>query len=334
MAFAALAIGVSIFGALGSFTPAKASGNDIVPGGIWGRDLGSKCGGDVRAIMDHYWIDCNLSGVVDGRVCRDGNVYVGDRVVARNSTSIGREPIQGSHPISIGGQTYYETHNSQALLSQCLDAFVKLNGNSFKYAIIKACGNPIWTPEPVVDTPAPTPTPTPTPTEKYITVCDLSTKKIKIIKESEYSSSWHTKNLDLCKEKIKTMKVCELSTKATVTIKEGEFNAEIYSTDFNDCKETPKPITVCDLTSHKMISIEEKDYDSTKHSRDKADCEMCAYNPELPKDSTECVAPTALPQTGAMDSLIGGGLGIGSTIVAASFYIASRRDLISAFLNR
>lgn len=357
----ALLVGAFIFSALAfgtlglgqTNTVSASSANDIVQGGIWNRDLGSKCGGDVKTIMDHYWIDCNLAGAVDGRVCRDGNVYIGDRVVARNSSSIGRTPIQGSRPISIAGQTYYETHNSQALLSQCLDAFVKLDGNNFQYAIIKACGNPVYSPEPVV-TPPPTP-----PTEKDITVCELATKKIIKIKESEYNSQYHSKNTTDCQEKKIT--VCELSSKKTVSIYEKDFDSSKHSKNTADCKEV-KTTQVCELSSGKVVTIEEKDFDSKKHSKTLEDCKLitvcelsskkivtikttefdankhskttsdCDEKPcENPKGA-ECTPE--LPQTGIGDSLMMGGFGIGSIIVAGSAYLSSRKDLLSALLNR
>lgn len=81
--------------------------------------------------------------------------------------------------------------------------------------------------------------------------------------------------------------------------------------------------------------------------------EMCPLNPtlpvgdarcapcpipgkeHLPKDSPLCVTPSVaeLPKTGPMD-LIGGGLGLGSLIAASSYWYASRRGLLTAFLER
>lgn len=298
--------------------------NDIVRGGIYNRDLASRCNGDVKTIMDHYWIDCNLAGAVDGRACRDGNVYVGDRVVARNSSSIGRLPIQGSRPISIGGHTYYQTHNSAAFLSECLDAFVKLDANgSFKYAILKACGNPVWTPEPVV-TPPPQP-----PQEKFVWVCELATKQVRFVREAEANdTSKYSKNLADCKEK--PLQVCELATKKIIAINESAFDSSKHSRNLADCKEEKKTIEVCELATKNMITIDEKDFDSSKHSTDANDCkEDCADNPKGPG----CEQPQ-LPQTGITDNLTGTGLGIGSLLVAGSAYIGSRKDLISAFLRK
>lgn len=301
-------ISVFVFGVAGisGLSPivpsAHASGNDIVAGGVWGRDLAGKCGGDVRAIMDHYRIDCNLAGVVEGRACRDGNVYVGDRIVARDSRSIGREPIQGNRSISIAGQTYYETHNSQALLSNCLDTWVKLDGNgSFVYAIIKACGNPIWTPSPVVVSnpqpqPQPQPTPSAPPVQEYAWFCELATKQYRYVKKDQASNGKYGP-LSECKEQPKPetptvapLTVCKISDKSTVQISDSEYksNTSLYTTDFTKCQETP-----------------------------------AAVQPQ-----------EELPQTGIADSLVGGGIGLGSLIVAGSAYVGSRKDWFSALLNR
>ena len=73
---------------------------------------------------------------------------------------------------------------------------------------------------------------------------------------------------------------------------------------------------------------------------DSPDCKPCPQNPSLPADSPKCVTPpvvtpptptppTVLPQTGPADMVIGG-LGIGSMIISASFYLGSRRDLFAA----
>lgn len=360
--FGALAFGG--FGLAGQQNAQAASGNDIVYGGIYNRDLASKCNGDVRTIMDHYRIDCNLAGVVDGRACKDNNVYVGDRIVARDAQSIGRQQKPGDHAISIGGQTYWEAPNSVAFAQQCIDAFVKLDQNgSFVYAILKPCGNPIWTPSPVV-------VPPPTPPkmiyvcelatkkiisikeseynpqtqskdlddckEKKITVCELATKKIVTITEAEYNnnSSKYSKNLDDCKEKPQDITVCELTTKKIVTISQTEYNNNTskYSKNLDDCKEKPKDVTVCELSTKKIVTISEAEYknNTSKYSANLDDCkEDCTTNPKGPG----CETPQ-LPQTGIGDGLMGAGVGLGSLIIAGSAYISSRKDLLSAFLNR
>lgn len=333
MMFAALAVfGAFAFAAVPLVgQTASAASNDIVNGGIWNRDLASKCHGDVETIMKHYRINCDLPDVVDGRACKDGNVYVGDRVVARDSRSIGRNPIQGSRPISIGGQTYYETHNSQALLQNCLDAFVKLDGNgSFTYAIIKACGNPIWTPSPVVNNPPreepPRETPTPKPTKKYKYVCELATGQRRYVSE-ETAKDTDKYGPYPCPQK-EEVEVCIIAKKVVDTVSEAELkkNPSKYSKDLSKCED--KPLTVCDLDKKEMVEISQAEYDKnkSKYSTNPEDCEEePAPNPK---------GDGELPQTGIGDHLLGGGIGLGSLIVAGSAYISSRKDWIAAILNR
>lgn len=76
---------------------------------------------------------------------------------------------------------------------------------------------------------------------KEITVCELATKKIVTIKESEFNASKYSKNLDDCKEipTPESMKVCEIATKQIKYIKKADFDASKYTTDFSKCEETP-----------------------------------------------------------------------------------------------
>lgn len=371
LAVGAFLFGLTVFGGFGLFSQpdnafASDPNNDIVRGGIWNRDLAAKCTGDVKTIMDHYRIDCNLSGVVDGRACKDNKVYVGDKVVATNAQSIGRMQKPGDHSISIGGQTYWEAPNSVAFQQECIDAFVKLDQNGgFVYAILKPCGNPIWTPNPVVPPKPPTP-------EKPAYKCEsLTAIKVdrtrykftatasasggaKVVgynfvfgdgtnEDSTGNVIEHTyaqpgnyvahvaakvevdgKIVDAtgpnCNQKItiaapEKIVVCEIATGKTVQV-DKDYDRSIYSENFADCE-----MKVCDIKTKTIVTIRKGEFDTTRYSKSEKDCEHAP-------------APVPmLPQTGAGD-LIGAGLGIGSVIIAASYYIASRRDLLGALLSR
>ena len=153
------------------------------------------------------------------------------------------------------------------------------------------------------------------PNPATIVVCELDTKKIISIAERDFDSKKHSKNLDDCKEVVKTIEVCDLDTKKTITIDEKDFDETKHSTDKADCK--TKTIEVCDLDTGNIITIDEDNFDDTKHSTDKVDCDT----------------PEELPTTGAGD-FIAPGLGLGSLIAAFSYYAASRRNLLSAFLGK
>lgn len=80
------------------------------------------------------------------------------------------------------------------------------------------------------------------PEVKYIQVCELASKKIVSIKETDFDASKYSKNLEDCAEKPPVpgeIVVCEVATKKVVTIKETEFNSDTHSKDLSDCDETP-----------------------------------------------------------------------------------------------
>jgi LPXTG-motif cell wall-anchored protein len=112
--------------------------------------------------------------------------------------------------------------------------------------------------------------------------------------------------------------VCELATNKIITIDEKNFDSTKYSKNTADCH-PPVIIKVCDLTTHTVIPINEKDFDSSKQSKDTANCVVAT--------------PPELPHTGA-GSAIGSVLGLGSVVASLGYYIASRRSLLSAFLNQ
>jgi len=82
------------------------------------------------------------------------------------------------------------------------------------------------------------------------------------------------------------IEVCELDTKQIVTINESDFDSSKYSKNLDDCKVTPpapKQIKVCDLETKKIITINEKDFDSNKQSKNLDDCKSKPVTPpELP----------------------------------------------------
>lgn len=285
--------------------------------------------GDIRTIFDHYWIKPTLepgTRAVMGVADSNGNVVADGRVVASNASSIGRQAIKNSHPISIGGKTYHETSHvgGKAFAPGVtqLPAIVVLDeAGNFKYAVITDCGNPIYA----------TPVPPPAPEPKDIQVCELESKKIITIKENQFDQAKHSKNLADCAEK--KIVVCELATKRyPVTIKESQFDTAKHSKNPKDCKEVPAPekIKVCDLESKTWITISKSMYNEKKHSTNQADCEVAPVTP--PKKPTppapkpvQASTPVELPKTG-MGSLMGSAFGLTSMTIAAYYYAVSRRN--------
>lgn len=352
-------------------SPCNAQTNNIVPSGTQSyadvtRNYNANTCGDLQTIYNHYWIKPNLAAgdrVLNGTSNNRGEVIADGRVVANNAASVGRQPIKYSHPISIGGQTYYQTSHvgGQAFANPnaSLATLVVLDAaGNFKYAIIKACGNPIYA------TPVNPPKPPKPPVVKDIQVCELATKKIVTIKEDQFDASKYSKNLKDCEEKY--IKVCEFATKQIVTIKETEFDTAKYSKNLEDCKEvmikvcdlssktivtinedqfdeskysknledckTPEKLVVCELATKKVITINKDQFDSSKYSTNLKDCEEKCPIPgkeHLPATSAECETPVTptppeLPKTGAAD-LLGAGVGLSAMGLAAYYYAASRR---------
>lgn len=94
------------------------------------------------SLFGRFGVNINDNAVVNGRVCKDNNVYVGNSntPIARGAITAGRQNIGNSTPWGV----FFERPPSVSFNSNCLDAFVKLDGNGqFKWAIIKACGNPV-----------------------------------------------------------------------------------------------------------------------------------------------------------------------------------------------
>lgn len=158
----------------------------------------------------------------------------------------------------------------------------------------------------------------PTPEEKDIIVCELETKKIVTIKESEFDSTKYSKNLDDCKETPSDIVVCELATKQIVTIKETEFDSSKYSKNLEDCKE--KQIIVCDTTTKTIVTINESDFDVSKHSKDTSVCETTPVTPTTP------TTPSELPQTGAEDGALTIA-GLATFALLLGYAVTARRTL-------
>lgn len=143
--------------------------------------------------------------------------------------------------------------------------------------------------------------------DKDIIVCELATKKIVTIKESQFNSTKYSKNLKDC-ETPGTIVVCELATKKIVTINVNDFNSSKYSKNLDDCKVINK-ITVCEISTKKIVTILESDFNSTKYSKDLSAC---------------TTTPPELPKTGMGENIVAV-LGLGALIASVGYYLASRR---------
>ena len=325
-------VGVSIYtNQTSQAAGGDCSANSIIKCGInnYG-DLTAKydqnAHGDVRAIMDHYWIKRTPEAgtrVVEGVANNRGEVIADGRVVANNAASIGRQAIAHSRKIAIAGKTYYETSHVNGLAfkpgTSQLPALVVLDAQgNFKYAIIKACGNPIYArpvPPPVRPTPPAPKQPTPPAPLKQVVKCDaLSVEKLDRTK-FKFSVNYTAENTkvsqvtftvkDASGKVIKTQSSSEktftytqetagtytvsVSLKATVDGKEVTITSADCEKQFivvEDDKEI-----VCEIsTKNRNKVVSEKEYEADqklevgkrKYSKNPANCEQPKENCPVP----------------------------------------------------
>lgn len=121
--------------------------NAVIRCGITASNLIQKYrenqGGNVQAGFAAMNIpnEAAMSGMVSGWVTADNKVYIGDKLVATNALTIGRQNMPGSTPILNGA--FYKRPPSVSFNSARLSALVKMEGETFKFAVIEACGNPV-----------------------------------------------------------------------------------------------------------------------------------------------------------------------------------------------
>lgn len=78
-----------------------------------------------------------------GQVTKKGEVLVNGKTVATNAVTAGRLNMPGSSKENYQGVTYYMRPPSVSFRSESLQAFVVMENNKFKYAILTSCANPV-----------------------------------------------------------------------------------------------------------------------------------------------------------------------------------------------
>ena len=125
-------------------------GNAIIRGGVGSK---SELAGDYRTLQrngDATGLGAfanagvtpgNFGQTVLGRVTKDNKVYVGDKLVATNVYTYGRQKIGASDRQIAGGA--WMRHPSTSFVSHSIPAFVYMKDGVFKWAVITSCGNPV-----------------------------------------------------------------------------------------------------------------------------------------------------------------------------------------------
>ncbi len=102
---------------------------------------GRNSAGNLQNIYRGFGINAdNVRNVVNGSVTKDGRVIVNGKVVATNVWTSGRQPMDNSTAMN----GVYLRPPAVSFLNNSLDAFVNMEGGTFRYAIVKACGNPVY----------------------------------------------------------------------------------------------------------------------------------------------------------------------------------------------
>lgn len=102
----------------------------------------------IQTIYNYFGISssdiANLGNTaVAGSVTKGGDVYVGNKLVATNALTGGREYISGSSKVTRNGVTFYTRKPSVSFLNNSLTAYVVIQNGQFKFAFLSACGNPV-----------------------------------------------------------------------------------------------------------------------------------------------------------------------------------------------
>lgn len=244
-----------------------ANVGDLVHGGFKDRTaMINACRNDTqgfRKLLDHVHITCDQlaaakQGEIHSRVKGKDAGWLSWNRTAR----LGLQ--KGETVMTVGDQTIYvrplavfDVKNTTGNGSY-YKAFVGKNSQGKEFAIMMACANILMKERPSGD--------------PNIKVCELATKKIITIRQSQFNSSRHSKNQKDCEAAPpKDISVCVLATKQMTAIKEPDFNSRLHSKDPKDCQ--VKSIAVCELaTLRHPVTIKETEFDAKKHSKNPEDC--------------------------------------------------------------
>lgn len=264
--FTALALVVqsmSVFSPPESANAANAS--DLISGGLHSRSAMLSAWDNnsqgFRELAQHAGISReNLANAKDGhtntRTNGNDNGWITWGRVSRGGAQFNETSF------SVGNQTIYQrnlagfdTGNNTRGTGSWYPSFVGTNTRGETFAIQKDCGNIMLKRR--------------VSSDKNIKVCEINSRTIVTIRESAFSNSRHSKNLQDCETK--RIQVCEVGSRTIITIDEREYSSSRHSKNLDDCKS--KPIQVCDLSSRTITTIDERQFNSSRHSRNISDCQ-------------------------------------------------------------
>lgn len=241
-----------------------ASASDLVYGGIhtktqllaaWDKNTQG-----YRDLLKHAGLTrANLvkakEGHINSRTNGKGNGWLTWGRVAKGGAKFRESSFKvGNQTIYARSLAAYDTGSSTKGNGSYFSAFIMTNSKGQQVVVTKACANIVMKTRPKSDA--------------NIKVCNLATKKIITIRQSQFNKNKHSKDTKNCQAK--SIKVCDLTTKKIITIKDINYDSKKHSKNLDNCKE--KTIKVCDIANKKIITIKEKDFNSRKHSKNFEDC--------------------------------------------------------------
>lgn len=166
-------------------------------------DYRANQGGNVDDVFREFHInnESYLNGMVEGRVTNTNEIWVGNKKVADRAVTAGRTNIKrkdGTWSIPMLGGAFYMRNPSDSFGSAAsLKAFVKMDGETFKYAVIMSCGNPVnaypTVPPKPQPKPKPQPQPQPQPEEPQPTPQEPNleiTKDVQVLTSEGWGPTW------------------------------------------------------------------------------------------------------------------------------------------------
>ena len=244
----ALALVVQSFA---TFSPPEsanaANSGDLVYGGFSNRtEMLSACKNNTQGFRDliiHADITCEILanskfGEIHSRVNGKDAGWLSWNRTSRFSAQKGETSIMvGSQQIYVRPLAAFDIKNTTGNGSY-YKAFTGKTTKGKDFAIMIDCANILLKERPS--------------SNPNLNVCDLSTRKVITILQSQFNSANHSKNLNDCNSK--PIQVCDIVAKSVVTIDERDFDSKKYSKNLDDCKEKPVPTATCSSLTAKMVS--------------------------------------------------------------------------------
>lgn len=292
----------------------------------------------IQAVYSKFGISRNdIAGMgttaVAGSVNKNGNVYVGNQVVAIDALTAGRQNITGSTKVTYDGVTFYTRKPMVSFHLTSLTAYVVMQNGQFKYAIMSSCGNPIKA--------------TPKKPQKGELACtQLLTTPGTLESNGDQSYSFTAEatatNAQISKYVFNlgnghgTQTVNTNATKASTakqTYAPGTYKISVTVSGEAKDKFTTAPSPATCSTQFIVSGPTCTAPNGQSYPKGSPNCETCQYNSSLSANDTKCVppttptppsTPTALPNTGAGNVV---GLFVGASILGTLGYrlFAGRR---------